>query len=134
MKLPIEKQATSPFNQMVELGVPVKIAKAVSEMLEVPGTKTASRVVVAQAVQEASSMLCEDVQQKLAYPMPTMKKLVGLGMAEEELSEEEQAEEEVLQLSQDTVKLAYSVARNMGVPQDHAMTLAFFAHTRLFKR
>jgi len=132
MKLPIEKQAASPFNQMVELGVPVRIAKAVSEMLAVPGTKTASRVVVAKAVQEASSMLCKDMQQKLAIPAaPTAKKLVqnAIFMSEEE--EEAAAEKETLHLSTDTVKLAYAVAQNMGVPQDHAMMLAMYAHTRL---
>lgn len=71
MKLPIEKQAKSQYNQMVELGVPVRIAKAVSQMLALPGTKTASRMVVADSVREARSMLCGDMSAMLKVAGPT---------------------------------------------------------------
>ena len=130
MKLPIEKQSASPFNQMVELGVPLRIAKAVSQMLALPGTKTASRVVLAQAVKESSSMLCANMEEMLKVANPTAKKLVqkvvpGLGMTEEE------EEEDGLELALENVKVAYSVARNMGVPQERALMMAMYAHTRL---
>lgn len=71
MKLPIEKQAKSQYNQMVGLGVPVRIAKAVSQMLALPGTKTASRMVVADSVREARSMLCGDMSAMLKVAGPT---------------------------------------------------------------
>jgi hypothetical protein len=129
MKLPIEKQSASPFNQMVELGVPLRIAKAVSQMLALPGTKTASRVVLAQAVKESSSMLCANMEEMLKVANPTAGKLIqkaiGLGMAEEE------EEEDGLELALENVKVAYSVARNMGVPQERALMMAMYAHTRL---
>jgi|TARA_R110000824_G_scaffold230622_8_gene418297 hypothetical protein len=71
MKLPIESRLQSPFNQMVELGVPVRIAKAVSQMLALPGAKTASRVVVGKSVAEARSMLCGDMSAMLKVAGPT---------------------------------------------------------------
>lgn len=133
MKLPIEKQATSSFDQMVELGVSVRIAKAVSQMLALPGTKTASRVLIAQAVKESSSMLCGEMQEMLKLAVnPTAKKLVQKGLKNISpfaMSEEE--EEDELELAMENVKVAYSVARNMGIPQDRAMMMALYAHTRL---
>jgi hypothetical protein len=131
MKLPIETRTQSPFNQMVELGVPVRAAKAVSEMLALPGTKTASRVLVGKCVKEARSMLCGDMVEgaskvglQMGTPTPG-----PMAMAEEE--EELTEEEEALQLGIDTAKLAYSVSRNMGHPKEAALVLAIYAYTRL---
>ena len=132
MKLPVEKQAASPFNQMVELGVPVRTAKAVAQMLSIVGGKTASRVVVADSVREARSMLCSDMSSMLKVSKPTPGGGGGgssSGTPASEMTEE--PEEDDLRLATDTVKLAYAVARNMGIPQDRAMMLAMYAHTRL---
>ena len=71
MKLPIEKQSSSLFNQLVELGVSVRMAKAVSEMLSLSGAKTASRVVVGKSVRESRSMLCGDMSAMLKVAAPT---------------------------------------------------------------
>lgn len=128
MKLPIETRTQSPFNQMVELGVPVRIAKAVSQMLALPGAKTASRVLVGKSVKEAHSLLCVDMVEgasKVGLQMGTATP--GPMAMAEELTEEEEA----LQLGIDTAKLAYSVSRNMGHPKEAAMVLAMYAHTRL---
>ncbi len=138
MKLPIEKQAASPFNQMVELGVPVRIAKAVSQMLALPGVKTASKVEIDKSVREARSMLCADMEDMLKVANPTAQKLVTrapaaaarmIFMSEED--EEAQEEEDGLDLALENVKVAYSVARNMGIPKERAMMMAMYAHTRL---
>lgn len=122
MKLPIEKQAASPFNQMIELGVPTRIAKAVSEMLLASEVKTASEAVLVESVKNASSMLCADIGETLkiaGYSTP------GLAMSEED------EEEEGLRLATNTVKLAYAVARNAGASKEKAAMMAMHAHTRL---
>ena len=134
MKLPIESRIQSPFNQMVELGVPVRIAKAVSAMLALPGTKTAAHIVIGNSVKEARSMLCGDMGEMLkhtaAWKSPTPPKL-NMSEEDEDDSEDKQAENDALHLALDNVKLAYAVARNMGEPQERAMMLALYAHTRL---
>jgi hypothetical protein len=126
MKLPIEKQAASPFNQMVELGVPTRIAEAVSEMLSASGVKTASEAVLVESVKNASSMLCDDIGETLkiaGYKTPG----VSYGMSEEE----DDAEEDGLKLATHTVKLAYAIARNAGASKEKAAMMAMHAHTRL---
>jgi len=124
MKLPIEKQAASPFNQMVELGVPTRIAEAVSEMLSASGVKTASEAVLVESVKNASSMLCEDIGETLkiaGYKTPGVSAM----------GEEDEDEEDGLKLATHTVKLAYAIARNAGASKEKAAMMAMHAHTRL---
>ena len=124
MKLPIEKQAASQFNHLVELGVPTRIAEAVSEMIAASGVKTASGSVLAESVKNASSMLCEDIGEALkiaGYKTPG----VSYGMSEEEEGEDG------LELATHTVKLAYAIARNAGASKEKAAMMAMHAHTRL---
>jgi hypothetical protein len=143
-RLPVETGKSVAF-ELLALGVHPRTVKAVTAMMEARPGKVASRPLLAAAVRDASSVLCDGIAGRWAKaakgpdapkskPKPQAAPSGGFpsrALAMNDEDDDADLHEEALRLAERTVKLGYSIALQMGHDSDTAAHAALYAFTQL---